>query len=59
MVEFKVKTFISKWNLSIYFLVWVFVWVSFRLYPIKVKTAEPIGPQNFVVPQVTPEKVYG
>ena len=29
------------------------------LYPISVKTAEPIGPKVFVVPHVTPGKVYG
>ena len=29
------------------------------LYPINVKTAEPIGPKFFVGSRVTPQKVYG
>jgi len=33
-------------------------WVSVSLYPINVKTAEPIGPKFFVGSRVTPGKVY-
>ena len=32
--------------------------LSVRLYPINFKTAEPIGPTNFVGSRVTPGKVY-
>jgi len=32
--------------------------LSVRLYPINVKTAEPIGPKFCVGPHVTPGKVY-
>jgi len=32
--------------------------LSVCLYPINVKTAEPIGPKFFVGPHVTPGKVY-
>ena len=35
------------------------VCLSVRLYPINVKTAEPIGPKFFVGYHVTPGKVYG
>ena len=34
------------------------VCLSVCLYPINVKTAEPIGPKFFVKPHVTPGKVY-
>ena len=34
-----------------------FAWVSVCLYPINVKTAEPIGPK-FVMDRVTPGKLY-
>ena len=33
--------------------------LSVRLYPINVKTAEPIGPKFCVGLRVTPGKVYG
>ncbi len=33
--------------------------LSVCLYPINVKTAEPIGPKFFVGARVTPVKVYG
>ena len=33
------------------------VWVSISLYPINVKTAEPIGPKFCVGPHTTPRKV--
>ena len=33
--------------------------LSVCLYPINVKTAEPIGPKFFVGSRVTPGKVYG
>ena len=46
----------------IYILIWLvclFVWVSVCfLYPIKFKSAEPIGPKFFVGNHVTTEKVY-
>ena len=38
--------------------VWLSVWVSVSLYPMNVKTAEPIGPKNFVGHHVTTGKVY-
>ena len=34
------------------------VWLSVSLYPINVKTAEPIGPKFCVGPQMTPGKIY-
>ena len=47
-------------HLSIYCLsVSLYVWVSVCLYPINVKTAEPIEPKFCVGPHMTPEKVYG
>ena len=39
--------------------VWVFVCLFVCLYPINVKTAEPIGPKFFVGHHVIPGKVYG
>ena len=48
-------------NLSIYFACLggcLSVWVFVCLYPIKVKTAELIGPKFFVGPHVIPVKVY-
>ena len=44
-------------NLSIN-LACLSVWVSVRLYPINVKTAEPIGPKFVVGHLGTPGKVY-
>ena len=41
---------------SIYILC-LSVWVSVCLYPINVKTAEPIGPNLCVVPHTTPRKI--
>ena len=46
---------IYKFGLS----VCLFVCLSVCLYPINVKTAEPIGPKFFVGSRVTPGKVYG
>ena len=52
------RSFIYKFSLS----VWVFfflLWCLFVcLYPINVKTAEPMGPKFFVGHHVTPGKVY-
>ena len=45
---------ICKFGLS----VWVFVCLFVCLYPINVKTAEPIGPKFFVGHLGTPGKVY-
>ena len=45
---------IYKFGLS----VWVFVCLFVCLYPINVKTAEPIGPKFFVGHLGTPGKVY-
>ena len=45
---------IYKFGLS----VWVFVCLFVCLYPINVKTAEPIGPKFFVRHHVTTGKVY-
>ena len=36
-----------------------FVWMSVCLYPINVKTAEPIRSKFCVGPQVAPRKVHG
>ena len=44
---------------SIYKFVCLSVCLSVCLYPINVKTAEPIGPKYFVGHHVTPGKVYG
>ena len=40
------------------FLVIYILCLSVCLYPIIVKTVEPIGPKFFVGPHVTPGKVY-
>ena len=45
---------IYKFGLSVCLSVWVFV----CLYPINVKSAEPIGPKFCVGPHVAPGKVY-
>ena len=39
--------------------VWVFVSLSVCLYPLKVKTTEPIGAKFCVGPHMPPGKVYG
>ena len=48
---------IYKFGLSVCLFVWVSVCLSVCLYPINVKTAEPIGPKFFVGHLGTPEKV--
>ena len=45
---------IYKFGLSVWVSVCLFVW----LYPINVKTAEPIGPKFFVGHLGTPGKAY-
>ena len=50
-------TFTVVYNISIYKF-GLSVCLSVCLYPINVKTAEPIGPKFFVGPHVTPGKVY-
>ena len=47
-----------SWYISIYILCFSEC-LSVCLYPINVKTAEPIGPKFCVGPHVTPGKVYG
>ena len=50
--------YLVEFNLSI-FKFGLSVCLSVCLYPINVKTAEPIGPNFFVGSRVTPGKVYG
>ena len=45
------------WNCFIYISIWL-VCLFVCLYPINVKTAEPIEPKFVVGPRVTPWKVY-
>ena len=46
-------------SISIYIYIYiVFACLSVHLYPINVKTAEPIGPTFCVEPHITPGKVY-
>ena len=49
---------IYKFGLSVCLFVCLFVCLSVCLYPINVKTAEPIGPKFFVGHLETPGKVY-
>ena len=44
---------------GIYILYIYFACLSVGLYPINVKTAEPIGPKFYVRPRVTQKEVYG
>ena len=39
--------------------VFLFICLFVCLYPINIQTAEPIGPNFFVVPHMIPGKVYG
>ena len=57
LVQMNKKMF-NRTNLYIN-LACLFVWVFVCLYPINVKTAEPIGPKFCVGHHVTPGKVYG
>ena len=52
---FKNNTVIDELNIYIYTLL---VCLSVHLYPINVKTAEPIRPKFYVAPHVTPGKEY-
>ena len=49
---------ISIYKFGLGVCVLVFVCMSVCLYPINVKTAEPIGPKLFEGPHLTPGKVY-
>ena len=58
--DFYTKCFTSiyKFGLFVSLFVCLFVCLSVCLYPINVKTAEPIGPKFFVWPHGAPGKVY-
>ena len=53
MIHGPIKKYILRPCLYTYILC-----LSVPLYPINVKTAEPIGPKLFVDPHVTTRKVY-
>ena len=61
IIDYRSWYFFCRFNLYI-ILACLFVWVSWCLsvclYPINVKTAEPIGPKFFVGHLGTPGKVY-